>query len=67
MREIREAIKISLTREELNALAGLAEREMRPIPLQAQHMVVEALRRRRLLSPPKESDTRRGEPVHAAR
>ena len=48
---MHQSIRISLAPEEYRALARLAERELRPIPLQAQRLVIEALQRERLLPP----------------
>jgi hypothetical protein len=48
---MREIIKVPLRTDEYRALEQLAERELRPVPTQAHHMILEALRQRRLLSP----------------
>jgi hypothetical protein len=42
---MRDTIKIMLTPDEFIALARVAERECRPVPMQARHLVLEALRR----------------------
>lgn len=42
---MRDTIKITLSADEFVALARLAERDCRPVPMQAKHLVLEALRR----------------------
>jgi hypothetical protein len=46
---MREIIKVSLRDDEYLALSRLADEELRPIPMQAQHLILLALRQRHLI------------------
>jgi hypothetical protein len=48
-----ERVRLDLDRVEYDALARLAEQRLRPLPLEARHIVREALQHAGLLQPPK--------------
>ena len=61
---MRDTVKVQLSPDDYLALARLAERECRPVPMQAQHIVREALRQ---CEPTKEPTSNREAVCHASR
>lgn len=55
---MREFIKVGLNPDEYKALATLADNELRPVPMQAQRIIIDALRERHMLPGPSETTAR---------